>query len=178
VCLMECSLYGFMQSGCNWAQHLDETLGALHWACSCTDPTIRICHSDAGTSIIGVYTDNIEGISTSTATAEEAPTGIKSAYGMADCNPKSTPLPPSSPRRNRYPRPTASLWQTSHITRPLVPSCTPPIPPVPTSLLALGASPLVAPARVCEGDNQLQDYLSVQRGFRHQAHWLRECGLH
>jgi hypothetical protein len=137
VCLMKRSLYGFMQSGRNWAQHLDETLGALHWVRSRADPAIRIRESEAGTSVIGVYTDDIEGISTSTAAAEEAQAGIKSAYdvtdvprtavalgmaieydpdagtlsisskqyllrvleryGMADCNPKSTPLPVGMP---------------------------------------------------------------------------------
>jgi hypothetical protein len=84
VCLMKRSLYGFMQSGRNWVQHLDETLGALQWVRSHADPAIRIRQSDAGTSIIGVYTDDVEGISTSTATAEEAQAGIKSAYNVTD----------------------------------------------------------------------------------------------
>ncbi|KAF7372191.1 Reverse transcriptase Ty1/copia-type domain-containing protein [Mycena venus] len=92
VCLMKKSLYGFMQSGRNWAEHLNASLGALGWVRSRADPAIRIRSSDAGTSIIGVYTDDIDGISSSTAAAEEAQAGIRSAYDVTDVPRTATSL--------------------------------------------------------------------------------------
>ncbi|KAF7371604.1 Reverse transcriptase Ty1/copia-type domain-containing protein [Mycena venus] len=92
VCLMKKSLYGFMQSGRNWAEHLNASLGALGWVRSRADPAIRIRSSDTGTSIIGVYTDDIDGISSSTAAAEEAQAGICSAYDVTDVPRTATSL--------------------------------------------------------------------------------------
>jgi hypothetical protein len=84
VCLMKRSLYGFMQSGRNWAEHLNESLDALEWIRSRADPAIRIRTTDAGTSILGVYTDDMQGISTTESAAAEAQAGIKSAYDVTD----------------------------------------------------------------------------------------------
>jgi hypothetical protein len=52
--LMKHSLYGFMQSGRNWAEHLNESLGVLEWVRSCADPAIHIHTADVGTSIVRV----------------------------------------------------------------------------------------------------------------------------
>jgi hypothetical protein len=81
---MKCSLYGFMQSGRNWAEHLNESLGALKWIRSRADPAICIHITDAGTSIVGVYMDDMQGISTTTAAAVEAQAGVKSVYDVTD----------------------------------------------------------------------------------------------
>jgi hypothetical protein len=70
---MKKSPYGSMQSGRNWAEHLNASLGALGWVRSRADPAICICTTSTGTSIIAVYTDDIDGISTTEAAAEDAP---------------------------------------------------------------------------------------------------------
>lgn len=84
VCLMKRSLYGMMQSGRNWAEHLESSLAALGWIRSRADPSIRIRSSNAGTSIIGVYTDDLDGISSSQVAAKEAQDAIKSVYEVTD----------------------------------------------------------------------------------------------
>jgi hypothetical protein len=84
VCLMKHSLYGMMQPGRNWAEHLESLLTALGWICLRADPSIRIRSSDAGTSIIRVYTDDLDGISLSMAAASEAQDGIKSIYNVTN----------------------------------------------------------------------------------------------
>jgi hypothetical protein len=45
---------------------------------------IRIRSSNAGTSIIGVYTDDLDGIFASQVAAKEAQVGIKSVYKVTD----------------------------------------------------------------------------------------------
>jgi hypothetical protein len=45
---MKCSLYGFMQLGQNWAEHLNELLNMLKWVRSRADPAICIHTTDAG----------------------------------------------------------------------------------------------------------------------------------
>jgi hypothetical protein len=92
VCLMKRSLYGMMQSGRNWAEHLESSLAALDWVRSRADPSIRIRSSDAGTSIIGVYTDDLDGISSTPAAAREAQEGIKSIYDVTDVPRTTTSL--------------------------------------------------------------------------------------
>ena len=92
VCLMKRSLYGSMQSGRNWAEHLESSLAALGWVRSHADPSIRIRSSDAGTSIIGVYTDDLDGISSTPAAASEAQDGIKSIYDVTDVPRTATSL--------------------------------------------------------------------------------------
>jgi hypothetical protein len=92
VCLMKHSLYGMMQSGRNWAEHLESSLAALDWVRSRADPSIRIRSSNAGTSIIGVYTDDLDGISSSQAAADEAQAGIKSIYDVTDVPRTATSL--------------------------------------------------------------------------------------
>jgi hypothetical protein len=92
VCLMKQSLYGMMQSGRNWAEHLEASLSALDWVRSRADPSIRIRSSAAGTSIIGVYTDDLDGISSTPAAAEEAQKGIKSIYEVTDVPRTTTSL--------------------------------------------------------------------------------------
>jgi hypothetical protein len=89
---MKRSLYGMMQSGRNWAEHLESSLAVLDWVRSRADPSIRIRSSDAGVSIIGVYTDNLDGISSTPAVAAEAQSGIKSVYEMTDIPCTSTSL--------------------------------------------------------------------------------------
>jgi hypothetical protein len=42
LCLMKCSLYGMMQSGRNWAEHLESLLTVLDWVCLRADPSIQI----------------------------------------------------------------------------------------------------------------------------------------
>ncbi|KAF7373193.1 Reverse transcriptase Ty1/copia-type domain-containing protein [Mycena sanguinolenta] len=84
VCRMLKSLYGFMQSGRNWSDDLDEKLTILKWIRSRADPAIRLRITDAGKSIMGIYTDDIEGMSTTQAAADEAQAGIKSAYEVTD----------------------------------------------------------------------------------------------
>ncbi|KAF7346029.1 Retrovirus-related pol polyprotein [Mycena sanguinolenta] len=126
------SIYGLMQAGNNWAAEYSEKMAALDWVRSRADPAIRIRTTATGTSITGTYTDDINGISSSDAAAEDARAGIRSTYdvtdvphtstslgmaieydqeagtlslsskaylqrvleryGMADCNPKSTPF--------------------------------------------------------------------------------------
>jgi hypothetical protein len=84
VCLMKCSLYSMMQLGCNWAEHLELSLTMLNWVRSCADPSIHIRTSPAGTSIISVYTDDLDGISSTPAAVTEAQVGIKSIYNVTD----------------------------------------------------------------------------------------------
>jgi transposase InsO family protein len=84
VCLMKKSLYGFMQSGRNWAEHLNASLEALGCVRSRADPTIRIRTTKLGTSIMGVYTDDIDTISTTIEAAADAQAGIKAAYDVTD----------------------------------------------------------------------------------------------
>jgi hypothetical protein len=72
VCRMLKSLYGFMPSGRNWAKHLNKSLGALEWVRSRADPVIRTRTTMASTSIIAVYTDDVDGISTTEAAVNEA----------------------------------------------------------------------------------------------------------
>ncbi|KAF7358895.1 Retrovirus-related pol polyprotein [Mycena sanguinolenta] len=116
----------------NWAAEYNEKMASLDWVRSRADPAIRIRTTAMGTSITGTYTDDINGISSSNAAADDARAGIRSTYdvtdvphtstslgmaieydpaagtlsisskaylqrvleryGMADCNPKSTPL--------------------------------------------------------------------------------------
>jgi hypothetical protein len=84
VCHMKCSLYGFMQSERNWVEHLNESRSALEWVRSRADPAIRIRTTNAGTSIVGVYTDNMQGISMTEAAVVEAKAGIKAIYDVTD----------------------------------------------------------------------------------------------
>jgi hypothetical protein len=81
-----------MQSGRNWAEHLESSLAALGWIRSRADPSIRIRSSNAGTSIIGVYTDDLDGISSSQVAAKEAQDGIKSVYEVTDVPRTATSL--------------------------------------------------------------------------------------
>ncbi|KAF7345159.1 Retrovirus-related Pol polyprotein from transposon TNT 1-94 [Mycena sanguinolenta] len=84
VCRMLKSLYGFMQSGRNWSDDLNEKLSVLQWIRSRADPAIRLRLTDAGKSIMAVYTDDIRGLSTTAAAADDAQAGIKSAYRVTD----------------------------------------------------------------------------------------------
>jgi hypothetical protein len=84
--------YGFMQSGRNWAEHLNASLGALGWVHSRADPAIRIRTTSTGTSIISVYTDDIDGISTIKAAAEDAQAGIKATNDVNELPRTATSL--------------------------------------------------------------------------------------
>jgi hypothetical protein len=47
-------------------------------------PGVCIHTTDVGTSILGVYTDNVQGISTTESAVAEVHAGIKSAYDVTD----------------------------------------------------------------------------------------------
>jgi hypothetical protein len=68
------------------------SLAALGWIRSRADPSIRIRSSDAGTSIIGVYTDDLDGISSTPAAATEAQEGVKAIYDVTNVPRTATSL--------------------------------------------------------------------------------------
>jgi hypothetical protein len=133
VCRVTKALYGTMDGATNWFEALDEEMTELGYYQSKADPSVRSRHADGEVTITSTYTDDVTGISSTTAGAELAREelgwkyevkdlgeaslvlGIRidrnrdagtitisqraylervlARYGMAECNPRPTPLP-------------------------------------------------------------------------------------
>jgi hypothetical protein len=70
VALVTKALYGTMDGATNWFEALDQEMGELGYYQSKADPSVRSRHADGEVTITSTYTDDVTGISSTTAGAK------------------------------------------------------------------------------------------------------------
>jgi hypothetical protein len=84
VCRITKVLYGTMDGATNWFQALNEEMGELGYYQSKADPSVRSHHADGEVTITSTYTDDVMGISSTTAGAEVAREELGWKYKVKD----------------------------------------------------------------------------------------------
>lgn len=84
IAMLDFSLYGTMQGTSNWWDELNGTYHNLGYRCFHADQSVRVREGEIGTTITSTYTDDVTGISSTTAEANRAKKEMGAKYDIKD----------------------------------------------------------------------------------------------